>query len=169
MIPTTSTQWEQMDGEDRERTDGRSAPGGASLAAFPVWGVLFNWFPTFFNPFEKCILLTLFSFLSKEHVFAVFYQLFSMWPFSTRFSALFPFCPCVSLSETCFQTASLTVVIKQNQKQSKKVSVYPLFCVQWLLTTVSHDLSFWLVVICRSTGSIQMRFLRKNCGDFPYF
>ena len=125
------TLWEQTDGEDTERTDGRSAPGGASLAAFPVWGVLFNWFPTFFNPFEKCILLTLFSFLSKEHVFAVFYQLFSMWPFSTRFSALFPFCPCVSLSETCFPTTSLTVVIKQNQNQNngqKCVRVPPVLC-----------------------------------------
>ena len=49
------------------------------------------------------------------------------------------------------------------------MSVYPLFCVQWLLTTVINDLSFWLVVLFRSPGSIQMRFLRKNCGDFRIF
>ena len=55
--------------------------------------------------------------------------------------------------------------VKQNQKQSKNVSEYPLFCVQWLLTTVMNDLSFRLVVLFRSPGSIPMRFLRKNCGD----
>ena len=56
--------------------------------------------------------------------------------------------------------------VKQNQNQSKNVSEYPLFCVQWLLTTVMNDLSFRLVARRSSTGSIPMRFLRKNCGDF---
>ena len=139
MIPTTSTHCENRRTERTrrgrtERTDGRSAPGGASLAALPVWGVLFNWFPTFFNPFEKCILFDPFFIPFQKACFAVFYQLFSMWPVPTRFSTLFPFCPRVSLSETCFQTPRLTMSIKQNQKQSKNVSEYPLFCVQWLLT-----------------------------------
>ena len=55
MIPTTSTHCEngQTDGEDTERTDGRSAPGGASLAAFPVWG---------FDPFFSPVLFLPFSF-----------------------------------------------------------------------------------------------------------
>ena len=45
--------------ERTERTDGRSAPGGASLAAFHVWGVLiptFHLMPPFwpfFIPFQK--------------------------------------------------------------------------------------------------------------------
>ena len=132
MIPTTSTHCENRRTERtrrgrKERTDGRSAPGGASLAAFHVWGVLFNWFPTFFNPFEKCILLTLFSFLSKKHVLAMFQPLFSMWPFPTRFSTLFPFCPRVSLPETCFLTPKLTMSIKQNQNQSKMCPCTPCF------------------------------------------
>ena len=123
-----------MDGR-RGRTDAQRL-AALRWPRFTFGVVLFNWFPTFyFYPFEKCILLTLFfSFLSKKHVFAMFYQLFSMWPFSTRFSALFLYYPRVSLSETCFTTPRLTVSIKQNQKQSKKVSEYPLFCVQWLLT-----------------------------------
>ena len=54
-----------------------------------------------------------------------------MWPFPTRFSTLFPFCPCVSLSETCFQTARLTMCIKQNQnEESKNVSLQPCFVVK---------------------------------------
>ena len=79
MILVMPTQWKQMDGRGgrKERTDGRSAPGGASLAAFHVWGVLFNWFPTFFIPLiwfgkKKMPLFDPFSFLSKKHVFSVF-------------------------------------------------------------------------------------------------
>ena len=53
-----------------ERTDGRSAPGGASLATFHVWGVLINWFPTFY--FLSLWKMHLFSFLSKKHVLAMF-------------------------------------------------------------------------------------------------
>ena len=46
-IHTVRTDGRRGHGEDTERTDGRSAPGGASLATFHVWGVLI---PTFFIP-----------------------------------------------------------------------------------------------------------------------
>ena len=70
------TLWEQTDGQTRRgRTDAQRL-AALRWPRFTFWGVLFNWFPTFFNPFEKCILLTLFSFLSKKHVFAVFQPLF---------------------------------------------------------------------------------------------
>ena len=71
----------------------------------------------------------------------------------------FPFCPHVTLSKTCFQTASWNISV-ENQNQSKNVSVHPLFCAQYL-----SYLSFRLAEIRCATSCIPMWFLRKNCGD----
>ena len=54
-------------------------------------------------------------------------------------------------------------VLTMFNKTVKNVSVHPLFREQL------PNLSVRSVPIRCSTGSIPMRFLRKNCGDFPYF
>ena len=73
-----------MDREDTERTEGedgrRERTDAQRLAAlrwprFPFGEFYLIDSPPFY-PFEKCILLTLFSFLSKKHVFVVFQPLF---------------------------------------------------------------------------------------------
>ena len=110
-----------------------------------------------------------FSFLSKKHVFAVFQPCSDHNRLRPGFRHCSHFVPVFLCPRLVSWRPGGRCLLNKTKKQSNNVSVYPLFCVQWLLTTVSHDLSFWLVVICRSTGSIQMRFLRKNCGDFPYF
>ena len=77
-IHTLRTDRRRGHGEDTERTegeDGRSAPGGASLATFPVWGVLFNWFPlsfdatflTIFHSFPKSMFWPCFNHCSDHN------------------------------------------------------------------------------------------------------
>ena len=95
----------------------------------------------------------------------MFHPLFCLRPFSARFSALVPYCPRVSLPGTCFQTVRLTMCIKQNQnEESKKCVCTALFCGEGLQATVLSHLSFWSAEIYCATGSVQIRFLRKNCG-----
>ena len=120
MIPTTSTRSENGRTERTEGEDGRTLSAWRRFAGRVSRLGSFN--SHLFIPLKNASFLTLFSFLSKEHVLAVFYQLFSMWPFPTWFSALFPFCPCVSPSETCFQAASLTMHVKaQTVKECVRV------------------------------------------------
>ena len=92
MIPTTSTHCENR---WTERTDGRSAPGGASLAAFHVWGVLFNWFPTFhfFIPLKNASFLTLF-FIPFQR--ACFLPCFNHCSKCDRFQPGFRHCSCIT-------------------------------------------------------------------------
>ena len=162
------TLWEQTDGEDGRTLSAwrRFAGRGSRLGSFNSH--LFYPFdliwkerkmpPTdpFFFPFQKacfCRVSTIVLSINDCH---------------PDFGTVPVLPPCFSVRDL-FPSGQFNSVYWTKPKTVQNVSVHPLFCVQWLLTTVSHGLSFWLVVIFRSPGSIPMRFLRKNCGDFPYF
>ena len=205
MIRITHPLWNENKRTDG-RTDGCSAPGGASPATVPGW-------ESIFGPFQPEI--TPFYFLSKQNVIlpwlpldlsvAVFnpvsgivptiYPCFPAcvhpvfgylcaWPLSDgrpsglpselligRCKSLSPsrdrandhaLCCLFSLWDT-FRCPFRWPVLTMFNKTVKNVSVQPLFREQL------PNLSVRSVPIRCSTGSIPMRFLRKNCGEIHHF
>ena len=114
------------------------------------------------------------TFLTIFHSFpkSMFWPCFTLCSVNNRLRPGFRHCSRITPVFLCPRLVSKRQdwqCLLNKPKPVQNVSVYPVFCVQWLLTTVINDLSFRLVVLFRSPGSIPMRFLRKNCGDFPYF